>query len=313
MTSRIIQPGIYADFDAASYFADPCPAPSLTQSIAKVLIEKSPAHARLEHPRLAPPATADDPAERYDAAKAIGNAAHKLILGRGREIMVAEFDSFRSKEAKAFRAEMEAAGNLVVLAAHMARAEALAAAMRPQLDAAGHRDAFIDGQAEVMLAWREGDLWFRALVDWMGDGTHIYDLKTSGLSAAPHAVQERPSTDGWDIQAAMIERGLDVLDPDGAGRRQFHFVAIENEPPYALSVVRISEADLTMGRKKLAYAVEQWSRCMATDTWPGYRAETVISRPRGWTEQQWLNREIDEDVRRTSTQPTFDPDNLMAG
>lgn len=313
MTSRIMQPGIYADFDEASYFADPCPTPSLTQSIAKVLIEKSPAHARLEHPRLAPPATEDEPAEKYDAAKAIGNAAHKLILGRGRQIAVADFDAWRTKEAKAFRAEQEAAGKLVVLAKHMARAEELAQAARPQLAAAGHENAFVAGQSEVMLAWREGDFWFRSLVDWMADPARIYDLKTSGLSSAPHVVQERPSTDGWDIQAAMIERGLDVLDPEGAGRRQFHFVAVENDPPYALTVVRISEADLTMGRKKLAYAVDVWAQCIATGEWPRYRAETVISRPKGWTETQWLNREMDEDMRRVQTRPALDPNILAAG
>lgn len=298
MTSRIMQPGIYADFDEASYFADPAPAPSLTQSIAKILIEKSPAHARLEHPRLAPPVTEDEPAEKYDAAKAIGNAAHKLILGRGRPMAVAEFKDFTTKAAKEFRTEQEAAGKLVILAKHMARADELAREARPQLAAAGHGDAFIGGQAEVMLAWREGDLWFRSLVDWMGDASRIYDLKTGGLSSAPHVVQERPSTDGWDIQAAMIERGLDVLDPDGAGRRQFHFVAVENEAPYALTVVRISEADMTMGRKKLAYAIDVWARCTATGEWPRYRAETVISRPRGYLETKWLERETEHEERK---------------
>jgi hypothetical protein len=57
---KISRPGIYLDVAANDYHADPCPAPSFTQSIAKVLLEKSPAHARLAHPRLCPPVAADD-------------------------------------------------------------------------------------------------------------------------------------------------------------------------------------------------------------------------------------------------------------
>ena len=35
---KITAPGIYKDFDETAYFADPAPQPSLSQSLAKVLI-----------------------------------------------------------------------------------------------------------------------------------------------------------------------------------------------------------------------------------------------------------------------------------
>jgi hypothetical protein len=132
------------------------------------------------------------------------------------------------------------------------------------------------------------------------------------MSVAPHVVAERPSLDGWDIQAAMIERGLDVLDPDNAGRRQFHFVAQENYEPYALTVVRISEADLTMGRKKLDHAIKIWAECLTNNAWPLYGTDTVLSRPRPWTEQAWLSREVDE-AERPRRPATIQPQNIMAG
>jgi hypothetical protein len=50
----IIQPGIYYDITPADYFADPCPEPSATQSVLKVLLDQSPAHARCEHPTPGP-------------------------------------------------------------------------------------------------------------------------------------------------------------------------------------------------------------------------------------------------------------------
>jgi hypothetical protein len=40
---KITKPGIYPGVSSADYFADPCPTPSLTQSLCKILIERSPA------------------------------------------------------------------------------------------------------------------------------------------------------------------------------------------------------------------------------------------------------------------------------
>jgi hypothetical protein len=80
-----MKPGIYTDMTAADYHADPCPNPSLTQSVAKVLLQRSPLHAWHAHPRLNPDYQHDD-ATKFD----IGNIAHKMLLGRGKEIVVLE-------------------------------------------------------------------------------------------------------------------------------------------------------------------------------------------------------------------------------
>src|SRR4029077_5767017 len=96
----MLKQGIHFDVPASTYFADPCEGPSLTQSIAKILLEQSPLHAWHAHPRLG--GKPDEP-EAYDSAKAIGNAAHKLMIGRGKEIMVLEFDTFRTKDSQQIR------------------------------------------------------------------------------------------------------------------------------------------------------------------------------------------------------------------
>jgi endonuclease/exonuclease/phosphatase family metal-dependent hydrolase len=93
---KISKPGIYRDFPTAAYFADPCPEPSFTQSLAKILIEQSPLHAYQAHPRLNVPAADEDAdeAEKYSKAKAIGNAAHSLMLGRGKVLAVGDFNNW---------------------------------------------------------------------------------------------------------------------------------------------------------------------------------------------------------------------------
>ena len=307
----IEQPGIYLDMPTADYFADPCIQPSLTQSLAKVLLAQSPLHAKCEHPRLMP---ADDEAEeptgKYVAAQAIGNAAHAKLIGRGKEIAVGEFDSWRPDAAKKFRAEAEKAGRAVILNKHMLTAHAMVLAVKLQLVSAGWFDAFKEGNGEVVVCWQEDGIWLRTMIDWLSPDRRVaYDLKTSAASFAPHVIGRKMVDDGWDIQAAMHERALNAVDPDGAGRRKFRFVALENYPPYAVVPVEMTETWLTMGRKKLDMAITLWRHAMRTGNFPGYPAEAQCPEYPGYAEAQWLEREIIEHDRRAS----IIPDDLLAG
>lgn len=294
----ITKPGIYTDVEPARYFEDPCPAPSFTQSLAKLILDRSPAHARLEHPRLTPP-EADDEPEKYVAAQAIGNAAHALMIGRGRAIAEGEFNDWKTKAAQQFKADHQADGKIVILSKHMVRAQAMVHAARLQLAAAGWRRAFREGHGEVVIAWEEDGLWFRSMIDWMVDTGELYDLKTSGMSCAPHAVPMLGVDAGWDIQAAMHERGLDNLDPDNAGRRRFRFVPQENDAPFALVPVELTEAWLTMGRKKLQRAIDIWRACITKNQWPAYPNAVLRPEYPEWQERRWLDREENDDGLRT--------------
>ncbi|MDO8596608.1 MAG: PD-(D/E)XK nuclease-like domain-containing protein [Sulfuricaulis sp.] len=285
---KIEKPGIFLDVADADYRSDPCPTPSLTQSLAKILLEKSPLHAWYAHPRLNPDYRHNDD-RKFD----VGNIAHKLLIGRGKEIVVLDgFDDWRTKDAKARRDEAAAEGKIAVLGKHFALADRMVKAAREQLYLRRLATAFTEGNGEVVLAWQENGLWFRSMVDWIVGAGLVYDYKTTGMSCAPHAIGRMMADAGWDVQAAMIERGLDVLDPDNAGRRCFRFVAQEDEPPYAITACELSESVMTMGRKKLTMAISMWARCVQENRWPGYVTALVYPEYPGWAESQWLNREI---------------------
>lgn len=290
---NITAPGIYRDFDGQAYFDDPCPEPSLSQSIAKVLIAQSPLHAMHEHPRLVSPAAEDDEAEKYVKAQAIGNAAHALMIGRGKTISVFDFKAFRKDTEKEARDEAVAAGNTPILKKHILDAEAMVHAAHAQLDHHEAKDAFTKGAGEVVIAWQEDGLWFRSMIDWLHDDMLIVDdYKTTGMSVAPHVISMMMVNAGWDVQAAMIERGLNVLDPQRAGRRRFRFIGQENSKPYALTVAQMGEAALTMGRKKIDAAVNLWRAAIETGQWPGYTNRIIVPEYAGWQETRWLDREI---------------------
>lgn len=298
----ISSPGIYPDIASADYYADPCPTPSLTQSLAKVLIERSPLHAWHQHPRLNPDYRERDGREPW---LDIGNIAHQLLLGRGKSIVVLDYDDWRTKAAKEAREAAAEKGQLAVLAKHHGRANRMVEAAREQLILRGIGDLFgSDGDAECCLAWKEDNLWFRQLLDWINAGrSAIADYKTTE-SAPPHALSRKLFDGGWHIQAAMAERGLDALDMH-VGRREYLFVCQETEPPYQLTVTNIGEAALTMGRKMLDFAVNQWRECMAENRFPGYPINIEHPDFPMWAEAEWLNREVEHAERKQ-----FDPDML---
>ncbi|MCK1718892.1 PD-(D/E)XK nuclease-like domain-containing protein [Bradyrhizobium sp. 141] len=293
---KIEQPGIYRDFPTAAYFGDPTPTPSFTQSLAKVLIEQSPLHAFQAHPRLNVKPADEDDGEAYSKAKAIGNAAHKLMLDRGKEMSVGEFEDWRSGAAKAFKVASINEGKEPILRKHYDTAGEMVEAALEQLSRIhGTQNAFTNGDAEVVIANCEDGIWLRSMLDWITpDLREIWDYKTSGQSASPYAVGKLMASAGWHIQAAMHERILDALDPAGAGRRRFYYVAQENEAPYALTVNQIGEAALTIGRKQIDYAVKTWAFCMRRKTWPAYPNKIIRPELPTWAESSWLGREIEE-------------------
>lgn len=303
MFPLIPEPGIYHDMDPSNYFADPCPEPSVTQSLIKTLLDYSPMHAACDHPRISPPIVTVDDEEKYVKARAIGDAVHLLLLGRGKRLAVGKFDSWRTKASQEWRA---AQTGTPILEAHFDKALEIAGRAQDQLAARG---LHLTGVSEVVLAWKEGGFWCRTMIDHMRDGPRIIDIKTTERSAAPHAVG--PMVRDWAIQAAMHERGLDTLDPQNAGRRRHTFIVIEQFPPYALCAYDMPESVMHLGRKALQVGLDTWAECVRTGIWPAYPTETQLAALPGWQESRMLAREIEhEEARKREPEPNMGLDTL---
>lgn len=296
--------GLHYDVHDAVYRADPCAERSLTQSIAKTLLTLTPAHAR--HMRA-------EPTTKFD----IGHIAHRLLLGRGRELVPMAFDDWRTKAAREAREEAEAVGQLAVLEKDYATGDQMTEAAFRQLivdrpyAADWDTDDTDPPRAEVVAIARVdgpihefmgdggpsldppviGHHWLRALIDWLPSLTRVWDLKTSSMSCARATAVSLPD---WCIQAAMHERILNLIDPDNAGRREHRFVVQENFEPYALQVVRLTEAHMTIGRAQIARAEAIWARCMATGEWPAYPIEDATPEYPAWKMAQVIEGQTDD-------------------
>lgn len=258
----ITEPGIYIDVPDADYHADPCPAPSLTASVAKVLLEQSPLHAYTIHPKLGGHARASTDEMEH------GALVHALLLGRGPEIVSVEAKDWRTKVAKAARDEARARGALPVLERHHGRARLAAQKIRERLADLGHE---LGGQSEVTIAWREatpdGDVWARGRIDHL-DGATILDLKTC-TSATAGACVRRIIDYGYDVQRAAYVRGLTAIRPELGGRVRFVFAFAEVEPPYGVIVAPLDGVLRDYGERRWVEACERWARALRTGRWFG--------------------------------------------
>lgn len=291
--AAITEPGIY-EMSAEQYHSDPCPEPSLSSSIIKLLIERSALHVWHAHPRLNPHHQPENKTE-FD----VGSAAHKLLLGKGAELVTVDAKNYQTNAAKEARDAAYAAGKIPLLPHHREAVERMVTMARMQLDALDMpRRPFTDGLPERVLIWREGDVWCRAMLDWYADdGAFIDDLKTT-TNAEPNAFVRRLGDLGYDIQAAWYRRGAERLSGQVP---EFRFVCVEKDLPHALSVPGLKESDLHAADEKIDLALERWAWCRAHDRWPGYPSRPVTVEMTASARFRWEDQKASEELARDAT------------
>lgn len=303
----ISEPGFY-EIEADEYHSDPAPAPSLSQSIGKILLEQCPRAAWQAHSRLNPKFTPDE-ATRFDR----GEVAHKLLLGQGREFRTIAAEDYKSKQAQLKRDDYRDAGFVPVLQKHYEIAQEMAAAARKQLAGIEEGQFAFDpkwGEIEVCVLTRDPvGCWTRALIDFYGakvlSGVTCWDYKTTAGSANPLTLGPRFNQLGWAFQAAFQERIICTLKPELAGKIRFRFFVQENEEPYLASVVEPSGAAMTLAHKMTAAAVAIWQRCIDTNNWPGYPTRSVPIGVSAFAEAAWLGRELEDELVQLAANDPF--------
>ena len=168
---------IHTDILAAEYHADPAPEPSLSSSVARILVERSPRHAWHAHPRLNPDF---EPDADGTARPNLGAAAHAVALECDWDrIVFVEAPDWRTKAAKEARSDAILAGRIPLLEKNRQQVTGMVAGLAPLLPE--------PRTAEATLIWREANgAWCRvrpdAIAAW---GAVIVDVKTTTMAATP--------------------------------------------------------------------------------------------------------------------------------
>lgn len=273
---------------ADAYHADPCDQPSLSASIATLLITASPAHAYTAHPRLNP-----NYERKTDDKFEFGTAAHQLLLEGDAALDVCLYDNWRTKAAQEQQATSRAHGRIPVLAKDADRLHEFAAAVREQLAELGMDPVpFTDGNPEQTLLWDEDGVLCRARIDWLHTDGTVRDLKTTSRLALGW---DRGALfdHGCDIQAALYLRGLRRL----LGHTpEWTWIVAETKPPYGVIPYRLTAPVLALGDAKVDKALAMWRACTVTGKWPGYPRDVVDAELPAWIESRWLEREARDEV-----------------
>jgi len=272
MTARVI------DCTPTEYFADPCETPSLSSSIAKTLILKSPLHAWAEHPKLG-----NIPREQTEAMKQ-GQLVHAIISGHRGQLDVIDAPDFRTNAARELRDDAIAAGRTPVLQRNYEDALLVCATYRQLLDEQGID--LSDGEYEVPIEWHEtgrsGPVVCRGMLDYFSPSTgKIIEFKTIS-SAGPETCAANAYRLGYDIQHAANISAAIKLCPELAGRIDYRFVFIEMDmkkreiqPPYVIVPRKVTGTFAELGERRWYRAVEIWERCLINDDWPAYPPESL--------------------------------------
>src|ERR1700690_768850 len=162
-----LKPGLHFDIPESVYHADPCERPSLSVSVAKVLLDRSPFHAAAIHPRLGRQSLEEGDDEPTSVMQR-GRLIHALLLGGGGKFatvmktdkktgVVASADDYRTDSAKEFRDAAIARGEIPGLSHERADPTPASDVLRSKLENPPLR--------EVTAVWESDGVLCRGLLD----------------------------------------------------------------------------------------------------------------------------------------------------
>lgn len=130
---------------------------------------------------------------------------------------------------------------------------------------------------EASFAWREPvdevDVIVKArpdLIARLPNGrTAVVDIKTT-KDASPKGFAREVVNYSYLEQAAFYLRGLRAL---ADVERDWIWIAIEKEPPYAVGVYHAYLSDLAAAEQRIVGWLETWTRCCRSESWPAYSNE----------------------------------------
>lgn len=264
--------GLHYDIPADVYHADPCPAPSLSSGMARTLLAKSPAHVQIESRRLG------GTSREATAAMETGSLIHAMLAGDESEIVVGDFDDYRTKAAQAWRDAARAEGKTPVLAAQHDEAANVVAKIRARC-AEGLTQSPFDGYSrhEVTAIWQDGATYCRARYDVLSvdefKNATIWDWKSTA-DISDRGIERSIAKYRYDIQAAFYMRGLEALGFKTA-QISFVFVFFETVAPCTVRRVILSGEYLAQARKEVGEAIRLWQQCLATNEFPTLPPDTL--------------------------------------
>lgn len=261
----------FHDLTNEQYHDDPVPEGSISSSALKIMISKSPKHARDYLLNGRPPKAHFD----------LGSAVHAHLLGGAPVVYWGKGegkDDWKTNAARAFREQAYADGEIPLLLDQREHVDGMVAAVRddPDLSVWLEPGAFTAEQSGFWIDERTA-LWCRFRLDAaqydpdQGVLT-VVDVKTA-FDVSPEAVRKALSNHRYDIQRHHYETGLRRLMSLGElpeAEIIYVLAFVETTRPYDVVLRRIGPRTAAHAARHWAYGMDRFADCRDTGIWPGH-------------------------------------------
>ena len=187
-------------------------------------------------------------------------------LSFGDRFAISPFDSFRTKEAREWKAEAEADGVSVITDEDLATA-------RDQISAvlAKPESRKIIESSRKQVAFRydtKHGFASKGLIDLAPDGDYLADLKTCEPRALEsiRSLQKHIFQWGYHIQAGSYCDGWSIAS--GEEIHRFKFIFVSSSAPFRVAVIELPLAAIIFGADQYRAGVTKFAECINSDSWP---------------------------------------------
>lgn len=289
-----LAPGIYLDVSERDYHADPCPEPSLSASGAKTLLFRSPKAFAWKHPRLRP-AHLPPIEETWSDQAVFGTVVHKLVLGRGKDVVEVDAKAWTTDAAKRERADITVCGKIAILKVKLVQAKTVAHELRQTV---GYGP---DTPTEVVLIWLDHatdgtPVWCRGMLDALPSPDLIEDIKVTGAELSDEFVARQIDGMGYDISMAWYRRGLSRLKPELAGRIRTRLTFVERNEPFDTLGRTLTDGELHEPDILIQIAIDRFAACMTAGEWPGVSGAPKLVAIPNWKKRALLDAALSEEL-----------------
>jgi hypothetical protein len=270
------------EMPAAVYHADPADEPSLSNSLLKVLLSKTPRHAWLQHPKLNPRWEPRPDKDAFD----LGTAAHSLLLEGIDKATMCPFNDWKTNAAKDARAAARRAGKIPMLPGQYEITMMMVEEAQRFIETGPLRGLLERAKAEHSMIWRDDQFRIKCrgrldLLDLKPPGATgpvIFDYKTTSAENPGEFIRGMAGN-GYDTQAELYTQGLAALGHPGA---RFIFIVQETAAPFLCYLVEPSNIMRDLGLAKITRGMRLWADCLRSNRWPGYPPDVFQADPPMW-------------------------------
>lgn len=269
---KITAPGIYSGMDMAFYHGDCCDGPSISSSGLRKIEQESLLHY-WDESYLNPDRAPQEESTHFS----LGRAAHHLIGGldgfaKEFSIRPVQWDSWRTKDAKAWRAAEWAAGRTVISPDDIEVIQGLARSLERHPTV---RAGILSGLVECAGFVKDPvtGVWLKIKPDFMPlDSTMAVDLKTCASADALSC--RRAITDlGYNQQFGLIHDVWQMLT--GIELTDHVPLFVEKKRPFAVNLKPIGTASIMLGRLQNRRALNKFAVAVKGGVWEGYEDDEV--------------------------------------